>query len=201
MIFGKWDRRRLLRLFLGLFSFSALTAALKVRRASAEWLRPPGALPPGDFEAACIRCFRCAEVCPPQCIRFDAWLPPAEADTPFVVPADRACTLCMACTEVCPTGALGRIERQPDLIALAVKMGQPQLSKDRCLAWNGKGNCHLCHDVCPYRNQAVTLSGDRPRPEFHPSLCVGCGLCEEACPVDDRAIQIRPLPLKTKAES
>jgi len=34
------------------------------------------------------------------------------------------------------------------------------------LAWNGKGNCHLCHDVCPYRNQAtvhriLNLGGER----------------------------------------
>src|SRR5689334_17468641 len=47
-------------------------AGLLARRPgpAAATLRPPGALPPGAFERACIGCFRCAEVCPTRALRF-----------------------------------------------------------------------------------------------------------------------------------
>lgn len=181
-------RRRLLGTAVAIVGVAALgglgALASRARVVSSTWLRPPGALPPGAFEEACIRCFRCAEVCPPACIRFDSLLPPLEADTPFIDASEKACTLCMLCTEACPTGALVKIA------AADVRMGIPVLAKERCIAHRG-GPCRLCSGVCPYQGKAVTLD-DRLAPVFFASHCTGCGLCEEACPVEPRAITIRP---------
>ena len=43
----------------------------KVQRAGAGMtLRPPGALPEAEFLSQCARCFKCANVCPNECIKF-----------------------------------------------------------------------------------------------------------------------------------
>lgn len=160
-------------------------------RASATALRPPGALPPGRFEEACIGCFRCAEVCPPKAIRFPATLS-LEAVRPFIDARERACILCMKCTEVCPTGALVPVPAQPEAVAGTVRMGTPVLERRNCLPWNGRGVCRVCFYVCPYAGTAVELVGPRQAPLFHAEACVGCGLCEEACPDEARAIRIHP---------
>lgn len=172
---------------------AALTAgaigALRFRKVDGSWLRPPGALPKGDFEAACIRCFRCAEVCPPRCITFHADLPPAEADTPFIDASSNACTLCMQCAPACPTGALVQIARKD------VRMGAPVLNTSTCFAHTGARPCRVCFDVCPFQNGAVSLNA-RLAPVFH-AVCTGCGLCEAACPSEDttgeKAIRIIPI--------
>lgn len=171
---------------------SAAAAALVPRRARAgEPIRPPGALKPGDFERACIGCYRCAEVCPPLAIQFPPRLGLEEA-VPYVDTRARGCVLCMQCTNVCPTGALQPIAARSEVIAVEVRMGVPQLHRDRCLPWSGTGNCRLCHEVCPYADRAVELVGPQLGPLFHPDACVGCGLCEEACPSEARAIRIVP---------
>jgi ferredoxin-type protein NapG len=170
---------------------AAATLLPKRSRASGVGLRPPGALPPGDFEQACIGCFRCAEVCPPKAIQFPSSLS-LEAVHPFIEPRERACILCMKCTEVCPTDALTPVPAARDAVARTVRMGTPLLERRDCLPWNGRGVCRLCYYVCPYAGAAVELVGPRLAPLFHPEACVGCGLCEEACPEEARAIRIRP---------
>jgi ferredoxin-type protein NapG len=177
---------------LGLVAAAAAAALLPKRsRAAGVSLRPPGALPPGDFEQACIGCFRCAEVCPPKAIQFPAMFS-LEAVHPFIDPRERACILCMKCTEVCPTDALAAIPAESEAVARTVRMGVPVLERRDCLPWNGRGVCRLCYYVCPYAGTAVELVGPRQAPLFHPQACVGCGLCEEACPDEARAIRIHP---------
>jgi MauM/NapG family ferredoxin protein len=180
------NRRGLLALAAG-----ALSGLLARRPAAAAALRPPGALPPGAFERACIGCFRCAEVCPTRAIRFPATVG-LDAAQPFLELRETACVLCMACTEVCPTGALAPIPPLPARVEAEVRIGVPVLDRRSCLAWSGQGVCRLCAYVCPVGSRAVELVGPQQAPLFHAEACVGCGLCEEACPVEARAIRIVP---------
>ena len=156
-------------------------------------LRPPGAALGDDFARRCIRCLRCAAVCPVKAIRFDSSLALGGSDTPYVETRERACILCMKCTEACPTGALTPIAPDLQVVGSAVRMGRPELDRDRCLAWQGSGECRSCYYVCPYAGSAVRLEGSMLAPVFDPQVCVGCGLCEEACPQRARAIRIRPV--------
>jgi ferredoxin len=169
-----------------------LWAGVKARVSRAARLRPPGALPPGAFERSCIRCFRCAEVCPVQCIRFDSSVSLVDMDTPFIDASVRGCTLCMKCTQACPTGALQDTPALDHVIQAKVRMGTPVLDKNACLTWNRTGVCRLCFYACPFAGSAVTVTGPGLGPLFHPDACVGCGLCEEACPRDAHAIRIMP---------
>ncbi len=170
----------------------AFAAVPKRARANPKKIRPPGALPPGKFEQACIGCYRCAEVCPTKCIEFPSTFSLDQA-TPFIDTASRACVLCMKCTQACPTDALTRLAADADVVFQSVKMGVPKLTRSKCLPWNGTGVCRLCYLVCPYPDKAVELVGPQKAPLFHESACVGCGLCEEACPELAQAIVIEPL--------
>jgi len=161
-------------------------------RPRASRLRPPGAAPGAEFARQCIRCLRCAAVCPPQAIRFDSSLDLSDSDTPYIEASQRACSLCMKCTEVCPTGALTPTSSDPAIVASTVRMGRPELDRDRCLALNGTGDCRACYYVCPFADSAVRLDGPPLEPVFEARACVGCGLCEEACPERARAIRIVP---------
>ncbi len=177
---------------------AALAAALalglvpKRSRAASKKLRPPGALPPGAFEQACIGCYRCAEVCPTTCIEFPTGLS-LDAATPFIDTAQKACVLCMKCTQVCPTDALQKLSDDREEVFRSVRLGRPVLERSRCLPWTGQGVCRLCFLVCPYPNRAVEVVGPQLAPLFHADACVGCGLCEEACPDGASAITIEPL--------
>jgi ferredoxin len=183
------NRRQLLAGGAGLVG---LTLGLWPRRAPAARLRPPGAMPPGEFEERCIRCFRCAEVCPPKAIVFDGFLQLRENDLPFIDAKQRACVLCMECTQVCPTGALDPIAEDPAAIRAHVRMGRPVLDRKRCITWIGTGVCRLCYYACPFADEAIRVTGPRQAPIFVERDCVGCGLCEEACPERARAIHIVP---------
>lgn len=174
---------------------AALTLALvpKKARGNEKKLRPPGALPPGAFEQACIGCFRCAEVCPTKVIRFPSALS-LDTATPHLELDERACVLCMKCTDACPTDALKTLKADPDVIAKEVRIGIPVLTRSKCLPWTNRGVCRLCYQVCPYPDRAAEVVGPQKAPLFHADACVGCGLCEEACPETAQAIVIEPMP-------
>jgi ferredoxin len=194
------NRRRIIGAVAAVLSLAAIPKRV---RAQARKIRPPGALPAGAFEQACIGCFRCAEVCPPSCIRFPSSFSLDQA-TPYLELSTRACILCMKCTQVCPTDALLPITADGLSISTNVRMGVPMLNRSRCLPWNGSGVCRLCYQVCPYPDKAVELVGPQKAPLFHSNACVGCGLCEEACPDQAQAIVIAPLgtePIERKAMS
>lgn len=171
---------------------AALLGGLGFRRyAKASGLFPPSAS--SDFGARCIRCLRCAEVCPVEAIRVGPALGGSSPSLPVLEPQTQACTLCMKCTEVCPTGALSPIPRELEAIRENVRMGMALLDRQRCLTHTRQASCRLCFEVCPFSGEAITLSGLGQGPVIMPDACVGCGRCAEACPSQAKAIQIIPL--------
>jgi len=180
-------------MFAAIFVVAGAALGTAARAATrAVRLRPPGARSEDDFKRRCIRCFRCAEVCPPKAIRLGGPLEAFDADLPYLDVAERACVLCVKCTEVCPTGALERLPANLAELQKKLRMGRPALDRERCLPWRGEGVCRLCYDVCPYPDSAVALVGPQKAPLFEAKSCVGCGLCAEACPSTARAITIAP---------
>jgi MauM/NapG family ferredoxin protein len=163
-----------------------------IPRAGAARLRPPGALDEPEFTRRCIRCLRCAEVCPPGAIRFESSPGLAGSDTPYVEARSRPCVLCMQCTQVCPSGALTPIAAEHSIVQAKVRMGHPVLDRQKCIAWRESGECRACYYVCPYAGSAVRLDGRQLGPVFDREACVGCGQCEEACPGSALAIRIVP---------
>ncbi|MHB8872045.1 MAG: 4Fe-4S dicluster domain-containing protein [Myxococcaceae bacterium] len=185
-------RRGLIAGAVAVVAGAATGAWTKVAKASAR-LRPPGAKPGREFDAACIRCFRCAEVCPPKAIRFESNLFPGASDLPFIDAREQACVVCMKCTQACPTGALARVPADLPTVQKLVKMGTPVLDRRSCIPWRGEGVCRLCYYACPYPDTAVALVGAQQAPVFEAKSCIGCGLCEEACPRLAHAIRIVPI--------
>jgi ferredoxin-type protein NapG len=145
-------------------------------------LRPPGALAEASFAALCIRCGRCAAVCPYRALRPAGPAAGLEAGAPEVVPRQAPCWLCMRCPPACPTGALAPIT---DL--RAVRMGRARVDPDRCYAFQGIV-CRTCLDACPLQGEAIRQDGDL-RPVVT-ERCVGCGLCEHRCPAEGSAIRV-----------
>lgn len=155
-----------------------------------NFLRPPGALPKAEFLKRCIRCARCAAVCPNTAIRvagFDFGL--RNLNTPYIVPREQACMLCMKCTEVCPTGALTPMPRDNEAITSLVKMGRAYVDKSMCYSYQ-KRTCGVCIRACPFPDVAMK-TGLYEQP-IVTDACVGCGLCERACIHIPQAIRIVP---------
>ena len=166
-------------------------------------LRPPGALAERDFLAACIRCYRCQDVCEPGAIQFYTERDGELAHSPYVDPAKAGCTLCAKCGPECPTGAMIPFEDKAE-----VDMGSVELQEDLCLSYKAKrirdeqdmlvqlgreptesdailerrGPCGECYMYCPLRNRAIKLApGAFLAPLIFTEHCVGCGMCEHIC--------------------
>lgn len=148
-------------------------------------LRPPGALPETDFIARCIRCGKCAQVCPYKSIKIATLLDGIMImDTPFIDARRIPCYLCMKCLPVCPSGALNRrLKDKKD-----VRMGIARINKKECLAWQGT-LCRSCYQSCPIFDEAIRMDIEL-RPIVDKDKCVGCGVCENVCPVEPAAIKV-----------
>ncbi len=153
-------------------------------------LRPPGAVEENQFLSKCIRCLRCAEVCPVGAIKCADTGSLLALGTPFIVPKERGCTLCMNCTRVCPTGALEKIEDDQDVVRKKVKLGEIVLDESICSAHTGKRKCAACFYACPFSGKAIEIMPPDLKPKVNVNSCVGCGLCEEVC--TQGAIRIKP---------
>ncbi len=152
-------------------------------------LRPPGA---GDEEAflrKCVRCGKCATVCPYGSIELAGGFGRVRR-TPQVRPSRKPCYLCMKCPPVCPSGALDNAVTEMQRAG----MGQAYILKNRCHNFTNGTMCMTCYDRCPLRGSAVVLSGG-----LVPTMttaCVGCGICEYVCPV--QAVEIVPVSSRLK---
>ena len=136
-------------------------------------LRPPGALPEGDFLARCNRCQRCIQVCETRCVFPASFVHGITAvNTPVVSFKDSYCNSCLKCSLTCPTGALEPVTKGTLHIGIALIV-----EKD-CVAWDWIG-CTICVDKCPLK--AIYLD-EQKRPVVLPEKCNGCGICQHECP-------------------
>ncbi len=159
-------------------------AGLLRRLAGAGAIRPPGARPEEAFAGLCIRCGRCAEVCPYRALRPGGFALGLDAGTPVVSPREAPCWLCMRCPPACPTGAL-----EPIRDLRRVRMGLAEVDRERCFAFQGIV-CRTCLDACPLQGEAIRQD-DELRPVVT-DRCAGCGLCEHRCPAPGSAIVVVP---------
>jgi MauM/NapG family ferredoxin protein len=149
-------------------------------------LRPPGAQGEMNFFASCIRCGKCAQVCPYRSITVASLLDGLSMmGMPYIRAREIPCYLCMKCPPVCPSGALDRkLSHMQD-----VRMGTAIIDKKTCLPWQGT-LCRSCYENCPIFNEAIIMD-DQLRPVVDQKKCVGCGICENVCPVDPAAITVK----------
>lgn len=190
------SRRRFLAQGAGLAAVgTAVTLGwIRPRAFAAELPRSPVRPPTAShddaaFQASCIRCGLCGVVCENGCIRFFGLIEGEHgALTPFVDVRRRSCTLCMRCTQICPSGALTRVEDEPEAIRSTVRMGIAKVDPGRCLSYLGRV-CGYCYDACPLPNHAIRLTPPA-LPVVLAAGCVGCGRCVELCPQSPTAIDV-----------
>ncbi|MDR2503931.1 MAG: 4Fe-4S binding protein [Deltaproteobacteria bacterium] len=159
------------------------------------FVRPPRALPGGDFAARCLRCGACVQVCPTRALA----LLDLEADfrhvgVPWLEARRGGCTAwqdgCRLCAAACPSGAL-------DPAMPLTVVGVASFPEKLCT------NCMLCLRRCPVPGAVYfpNPEGGPPwskeqekqipaplrsvhssiKPVIDQSLCVGCGLCAAVC--------------------
>jgi formate hydrogenlyase subunit 6/NADH:ubiquinone oxidoreductase subunit I len=171
-----------------------LAASLLHRRTSSRLIRPPGALPEGEFLTACLRCGRCMKACPTGALQ------PSLLESgvnglwsPRVVPRVGGCEKnCNLCGQVCPTMAIRRLPLEEKSYA---RIGTAVIDRGRCIAWEQDRVCLVCDEACQYNAIGAyneTIRGTSLlRPFVDERICVGCGLCESRCPIDGpAAIQV-----------
>lgn len=160
------------------------------KKASAIYLRPPGAIDEPRFLGSCIRCFLCGEICPNRAIKFvglEGGL--TNLGTPYLTPREQGCVLCMKCTTVCPTGALRPVKDDFEEIVKNVRMGRAVVDRTICYSYNNR-ICGFCYQSCPLPDVAMKLEvWARP---VVTDKCVGCGLCERICIQVPQAIRVIP---------
>jgi ferredoxin-type protein NapG len=163
-------------------------------------IRPPGALPEDDFNAACVRCGLCVRGCPFDILSLAELGENITTGTPYFVARQGPCEMCedIPCVEACPTGALSKGLED---IAEA-RMGVAVLTgRDTCYAVARETGCRACYLACPIKDKAITMERRQSNgrgyfePTVHPSACTGCGKCEHACVTTEASIKVLPLAL------
>jgi ferredoxin-type protein NapG len=180
---------------------------LFLRRADARgfYLRPPGAIEEKRFLGACIKCGKCAQVCPYKSIRIAGGEAGVGIGTPHIIAREIPCYLCadVPCAKACPSGALDRKLDNPENIRMGTAVIQ---DRESCLSIRGL-RCEVCYRQCPLIDKAITIE---PRhnertgthsimePVVHSDKCTGCGICENSCVLEKSAITVMALQQKQK---
>ena len=175
-----------------------LARAARVRRSLGlappeRIIRPPGALPKGQFKAACVRCTRCVDVCPTKAIEkvgMEGW--PEEYGTPRLVTKCLFWDGCTQCVDACPTDALSPFD--PDKVRLATA----EVVESTCIVHKQEKQCFVCQEFCPFDAVKTVLApGNEPPfdkvPQISATECMGCFFCHEVCPTDPKSIKMNPV--------
>jgi ferredoxin-type protein NapG len=170
------DRRSFFRTTVGRLA-TEIGKRAEARVVQQRYLRPPGALDPVPFLAACTRCAACIDACPVNAIVKAPTSAGLAAGTPMIDPLVRACVACetMPCAAECPTDALTVPEHGWE----GYRMAELELNPDRCIAFYGS-QCGVCARSCPVGERAISLD-EKGRPVIKWEGCVGCGSCVRAC--------------------
>jgi polyferredoxin len=133
--------------------------------ASADLIRPPGALAEIDFLRRCTKCGQCMRVCPSRVIQpallqagiEGLWTPVLDATA-----GTSGCQVnCVACGHVCPTAAIRPIsldERQGKNAFAGngpIRLGTAFVDRGRCLPWAMHRPCLVCEENCPVSPKAI----------------------------------------------
>ena len=157
-----------------------------VEKAFPDIIRPPGALPEGEFLKTCNRCGDCWRACPHFVIRPVIRPDSFDEGTPQLYPWEAWCRMCpdLPCMSICKTGALRRPGEQP-------RIGLALVTAKACVRtlWR---TCSACKTACPSRFDAILLGGPAEAPSISKERCTGCGACSAACPAPQKAIWIVP---------
>ncbi len=148
-------------------------------------LRPPGALPEGEFKSTCTRCGHCVDACPANAIRID----PAAAKgagAPYIDADSMPCVVCesLACMNTCPSGALGPVPM------FEIDMGTAVWQEELCIRSKNE-ECRICYEKCPLGTAAIDIVGATV--QVNPLGCIGCGICQHYCPTNPKAIGVIPM--------
>lgn len=173
---------------LGLGSMAIVLTRLdpRARKKTDRIIRPPGALPEGDFLATCIRCGACLRICVTHTLQAAGmenglirW------GTPVLNLRIAGCEQhCNLCGRICPSGAIRDL---PLMERRYAKIGTAVLFRERCEAWAKDRLCLLCDEACPYNAIVFQPVEGHKRPFVDESRCNGCGMCEAVCPVNGEA--------------
>lgn len=170
-------------------------------------MRPPGAVKEDIFMELCIRCARCIEVCPYDCIHRADVYEKLQIGTPYIFADKRACYLCMKCPPVCPTGALDPKLEKPE----NVRIGIAVINQETCLNYlyykeeiegvsQGYAQlCNTCNNVCPFTDEAIYM--EKMILPVVTDKCTGCGICVEKCPTAPKSINVYPTGMGVKTQA
>lgn len=148
---------------------------LKGRPGVSPPLRPPWALPEGEFTQRCSRCGDCVQACPARI------LVAAQGGYPGVDFSRGQCAFCGDCLSACRTGALVKME-PPWRLAVEISPA--------CLPRQGV-ECRSCEDACPAAALRFPCRlGGPALPAVDHGHCTGCGACVAPCPAG--AISLKP---------
>ena len=196
------SRRQVLKAMAGvaiagpfLFIFLTMTG----KKGYPFFLRPPGAVREEVFNTLCIRCGKCAKVCPYRAIKIADISAGVAAGTPYIIARETLCYLCpdLPCLSACPTSALDHSIKEREQIHIGTAL---ITDREECLSLNGI-RCEVCYRTCPLIDRAITLKTlPNPRtgrhtifePVIHKKECVGCGQCEHNCVLEKPAIRVFP---------